>query len=144
MATVKDVLARKSREIVSLPPTATVLEAANLMNERGIGGVPVIDQGRMVGIFTERDILRRVVSAARDPAATRLAEVMTSPVVTAKPDMPLDQCAALLTSRRIRHLPIGDERGLAGLITIGDLLAFQVDEQQTTIEQLQHFIYDNR
>ncbi|MEZ4584878.1 MAG: CBS domain-containing protein [Gemmatimonadales bacterium] len=144
MATVKDVLARKSREIVSLPPTATVLEAANLMNERGIGGVPVIDQDRMVGIFTERDILRRVVSAARDPAATRLAEVMTSPVVTAKPDMPLDQCAALLTNRRIRHLPIGDERGLAGLITIGDVLAFQVDDQQTTIEHLQHFIYDNR
>lgn len=144
MVTVKDVLARKSREIVSLPPTATVLEAANLMNERGIGGLPVIDQGRMVGIFTERDILRRVVSAARDPGATRLAEVMTSPVVTAKPDMPLDQCAALLTNRRIRHLPIGDESGLAGLITIGDVLAFQVDDQQTTIEQLQHFIYDNR
>ena len=144
MATVHDLLARKGTEVTSLPPTATVAAAARLLNERGIGGLVVLQDGQLVGIFTERDVLRRVVAAGRDPAATTLAEVMTAPVVTCGPAMPLEACAALMTARHIRHLPVEGEAGLVGLVTIGDILAHQVGEQQDTIQYMHNYIYDLR
>lgn len=144
MPTVKDVLARKGADVVSVVADDSVLAAARVMNDRGIGGVVVTDDGEPVGVFTERDVLRRVVAETRDPATTTLREVMTSPVVTCQPGDKLDACRALMTERRIRHVPVVGEDGLCGIITSGDILAHQVAEQQDTIEYLNSYVYDQR
>lgn len=144
MATVRDILAKKGSSVTSIAPNETVLRAAELMGERGIGGLVVKSGGRLAGIFTERDILRRVVAQRLDPATTPVAAVMTAPVTACAPDTPLDECAAMMTAKRIRHLPVVTGRDLIGVITIGDVLAFQVTEQQATIDYMHHFMFDLR
>lgn len=144
MATVRDLLARKGDAVVSLPASATVLEAARTMNHHGIGGIVVTTGGRMAGIFTERDVLRRIVAESRDPATTRLGTVMTAPVTSCRPEATLEEIGALMSSQRIRHLPVVDSGGLVGLVTTGDLLAHRVSEQQDTIQYLNHYVFDVR
>lgn len=149
MTTVRDVLSLKTvspREVVTTTHEATVLEAARLMVDHGIGGLPVLGTttGELLGIFTERDLLRRVVAEGRDPARTRVGEVMTSPVVVGRPDTPIAECAALMTNRRLRHLPIVVDDRLEGMLTIGDVLASEVDEQRTTIEELNRYVFAMR
>ncbi|MGE3524982.1 MAG: CBS domain-containing protein [Gemmatimonadales bacterium] len=144
MPTVRDILARKGSAIASVTPATTVLEAASLMNGKGIGSVLVLNGTALAGIFTERDVLRRVVAVRLDPSVTRIADVMTADPVICTPDTPLEQCAAIFSSRRIRHLPVLGPDGLAGVITTGDLLAFQLDDQAATIQQLNNYVYDMR
>jgi CBS domain-containing protein len=144
MATVRDILSRKGTDVVSVPPTATVLEAARRMNERCIGGVVVLAEGVLVGIFTERDVLRRVVVPERPPGGTTVAEVMTTPVTTCSSATTVEQCAELMTGGRIRHLPVVDDGVLSGIVTIGDLLAFQVRDQEATIQYMNNLVYDVR
>jgi len=85
-----------------------------------------------------------VVAQGLDPATTPVAEVMTTPVITCSPDISLDDCAGLMTSRRVRHVPVHDGKGLVGVVTIRDVLAYKVNEQQATLEQMTHYIYDVR
>jgi CBS domain-containing protein len=144
MATVHDILDRKGREVVTVETGATVLQAARRMNERGIGGVVVTEGGRIAGIFTERDVLRRVVAEGRDPARTTVGEVMTAPVLRCRPDARLDECRALMTERRIRHLPVVDQDEIRGIVTTGDLLAHQVREQEDQIQFLNSYVFDLR
>jgi CBS domain-containing protein len=144
MATVREILGKKGSDVISVPPTETVVKAAQLMNERGIGGLVVTDGKRLAGIFTERDILRRVVAQRRDPAATKVGDVMTSPVTACALETTVEECAAMMTAKRIRHLPVVGEKGLVGLITIGDVMAYQVSEQQATIDYMHHFMFDLR
>lgn len=144
MATVREILARKGTEVVTAAPDTPVLEAAQLMNARGIGAVPVMAEDRLVGIFTERDLMRRVVAEGRDPRTTLIREVMTPEPLTATPETTVDDCGALMTARRIRHLPVLSPGGLSGIVTIGDLLAFQIAEQASTIAQLNSYVYDVR
>ena len=144
MPNVRDVLGRKRGDLVTLSPGASVLEAAELMNARGVGAVLVMDGGRLAGIFTERDVLRRVVAAQRSPAGTTLEDVMTHGVVTCELQTSVAECAATMSARRIRHLPVMDADGVCGMVSIGDLLALQVDEQQGTIAELNRYIYDLR
>ena len=144
MATVHDILAKKGSDIISVAPGETVHRAAQLMNDRGIGGLVVTEGKRLAGIFTERDILRRVVAQRRDPETTKVADVMTAPVTACGPDTPLDDCAAMMTGKRIRHLPVVGDKGLVGVITIGDVMAFQVSEQKDTIDYMHHFMFDLR
>ncbi len=141
MAIVQTILLRKGREVVTVGTDETVLAAANLMNERGIGGLVVTEGDRVSGIFTERDMLRRVVAARRDPATTRVRDVMTAPVASCRPDTTLAECRAFMTEKRIRHLPVVDDKGLCGIVTIGDLLAQEVGEHEATIEYLSHYIH---
>jgi len=144
MATVREILARKGTEVVTASPDQTVREAAKLMNSRGIGAVVVTEGGELRGIFTERDVLRRVVAEAREPAQTTLREVMTTTLVTTTAEMTAEECAELMTRRRIRHLPVLRNGQLAGVVTIGDLLAHQLAEQASTIAHLNSYVYDNR
>jgi CBS domain-containing protein len=144
MATVKDILSKKGASVITLVASDSVLDAARIMNTEGIGGLVVTDGGVMVGIFTERDILRRVVSEQRDPGTTQLRDVMTSPVVYCPSDAKLEELTALMTEKRIRHLPVMDEGELCGIVTTGDLLAFEVKEQAYTIEHLHKYVYDIR
>ena len=144
MPIVRDLLDRKGTAVVSVPPDTSVLDAATLMNERGIGAVLVLDANEPAGIFTERDVLRRVVAAQRDPATTTVGEVMTTRLISCSPDTPLSECASMMSTRRIRHMPVVGSSGLAGLVTSGDLLAFQLDDQAATIQHLNSYLYDVR
>jgi len=144
MATVREILARKGSEVLTVAPESSVLEAAQLMNTRGIGAVPVLEAGALVGIFTERDLMRRVVAETLPPGTTLIRQVMTPDPLTARPETTVEDCGALMTARRIRHLPVLGPGGLIGIITIGDLLAFQVAEQATTIAHLNSYVYDVR
>ena len=144
MSTIRDLLARKGPVVVSLTPETTVRDAARVMNDHGIGGVLVLDQGRLVGIFTERDVMRRVVATGLDPAATLVSAVMTRDVVTASADQAIAECRALMSSRRIRHVPVQDGAALVGVITSGDILAYEVALQETQINELQRYVFDLR
>jgi CBS domain-containing protein len=144
MATLHDLLALKGHEVIAVQPADTVLQAAELMNQRNIGGVVVLEDDRLVGIFTERDVLRRVVAQGLDPATTTVAEVMTASVITCPPELSIDDCATLMTTRAVRHLPVHDGTGLSGVVTIRDLLAHKVSEQQATLEQMTNYLYDVR
>jgi len=142
MANVRDLLAVKGTHVLSIGVHATVLDAAVLMNEHKIGALVVIDQGRVVGMFTERDVLRRIVAERRDPAAARIGEVMTADVVCGVPETSLEEASTVMKERRIRHLPIcGTDGILAGLISIGDLNAFHADSQERTIHHLNEYLY---
>ena len=148
MPTVRDLLGRKRArgapgggDVVAASPDDTVLAAAQLMTQRGIGGLVVKEGDALAGIFTERDILRRVVGGQRDPAATRVREVMTAPVLTVRPDTKVVECRALFTDRRIRHLPvIGRDGELCGLVSIGDLVKHKISEVEAEAQTLKNYI----
>ena len=141
MSTLRDLLARKGTEVATITADATVLEAADLMNRRRIGALCVVNGDALVGVFTERDILNRVVSAQLDPAGTKVAEVMTTPVTTCAPHGKAADCAAVMSHKRIRHLPVVEDDKLVGLISTGDLMAMQVFQQQAQIENLHQYLY---
>lgn len=142
MASVRDILAGKGSQIVSIPPEITVFEAAVLMNEHRIGALVVTDGGRLVGMFTERDILRRVVAQQRDAASTPVHEVMTSEVACCQMHTSLEEARTVMKVRRIRHLPVVDDGDqLLGLISIGDLNAHEANSQEMTIHLLHQYIY---
>jgi CBS domain-containing protein len=144
MSTVRDLLARKGTNVVSVTPEQTVLDAAHLMNEKGIGGVVVMTGSTLVGIFTERDIMRRVVAATRDPATTVVGDVMTADCMTITADVQIAVCRAMMSSKRVRHFPVVHDGGLVGMVTSGDILAFEVLQAEAQIEQLEKYVFDVR
>jgi len=133
MGRVRDLLQRKGTEVHTIGPEASVLRAAVVMNEHRVGALVVVEEGRVVGMFSERDVLSRVVAEQRDPARTSVAEVMTAEVVCCSPETSTDEARGAMRDRRIRHLPVADAEGrLLGLISIGDLNAeLQADQEQT-------------
>jgi CBS domain-containing protein len=144
MPTVRSILDRKGREVVTTVAGETVVGAARLMDRRKIGGLVVMDGAKPVGMFTERDVMRRVVAEGRDPAKTTVGDVMSSPVQHCAPEATLDECRAVMTERRIRHLPVLDRDGLCGIITSGDILALQMAEQRDTIDYLNAYVTEQR
>ena len=144
MSTVKDLLARKGSVVIAVSPGDTVLAAANVMNDKGIGGVVVMTGANLVGIFTERDIMRRVVAAGRDPATTLVSEVMTAEPMTITAEMQVAVCRAMMSARRVRHLPVVHDGTLVGVVTSGDVLAFEVAHAEAQIEQLEKYVFDVR
>lgn len=149
MALVADLLARKSSHVYCIGPTATVLEATQLMNNNRIGALVVTTSGvepedgcaRVVGMFTERDVLTRVVVEQRDPSCTLVEDVMSTDVAFCQPDTDIDDVAAFMRERRVRHLPVCDGESLRGLISIGDINAWHADGQATTIHYLYEYIH---
>jgi CBS domain-containing protein len=142
MATVRDILEKKGPGVHIVDPGATVLEAAQLMNDQRVGALVVADGEEVVGIFTERDVLRRVVAEQLNPGDVEVRSVMTSEVVCAEPQTTLDEARSVFMTRRIRHLPVVDPEGkLKGLISLGDLNAWQLDGQEVTIKYLHQYLY---
>ena len=136
-----DVLDRKGKQVVRIEPEATVLEATQIMNQHGIGALVVTRRNRVVGIFTERDVLRRVVAEEKHPASTTLEEVMTMDVAVARLETTLEEASSVMKNRRIRHLPVCDDEGcLEGIVSIGDLNAWEADGHETTIHFLSEYI----
>lgn len=143
MATVKELLSAKgSVEVFSIEKGATVLDAAKLMNQHKIGALVVIDDGRVSGIFTERDVMRRVVVEKRDPAKTLVGEVMTTEIACCRADTSIEEASTVMKTRRIRHLPVvGDGMQLHGMVSIGDLNAYRANNQEVTITFLHEYLY---
>jgi CBS domain-containing protein len=117
-----------------------VLEAVRLMAEKNIGGLLVLEGGSVVGVVTERDLARKAFSTAMSPKDTPVRDIMTSQVMYVSPDRTSEECMALMTENRFRHLPVLDKGRLVGLVSIGDLVKDVISEQKFTIEQLEHYI----
>jgi CBS domain-containing protein len=139
---VQDILSRKGKHIETIGPNSTVYEAAVLMHEKKIGALLVLDEGRLVGIVTERDILQRVVAQRRDAGETLVQDIMTAEIACCQSNTSIDEARGVMKNRRIRHLPVldGQER-LLGVISIGDLNAYQTTAQEQTIHLLHEYIY---
>jgi len=140
MRTAKDILKLKGNSVWHVTPTDTVLHALGVMAERDVGAVLVLDGDRIVGILTERDYARKVVLAGRSSKDSRIEDVMTSHVICVAPDRPVEECMALMTKKRVRHLPVIEQKTLVGLISIGDVVKAAITEKEFTIEQLQSYI----
>jgi CBS domain-containing protein len=142
MPTVRDILARKGSHVYTVAPDTSVYDAARLMNEHKIGCVLVTEGQRLVGVFTERDILQRVVAARRDPVATAVRDVMTHEVACCRMHTAIEEARGVMKNRRIRHLPVCTEGGeIQGMVSIGDLNAQETHSQELTIHLLQQYIY---
>ncbi len=144
MSTVRDLLSRKGTAVIAVSPDDSVLDAAHVMNEKGIGGVVVLRDAALVGIFTERDIMRRVVAAKRDPGTTLVGDVMTADCLTITTDLKVAEVRAMMSMRRIRHLPVVHDGGLVGMVTAGDIMAYEVVQAEAQIEQLEKYVFDVR
>ncbi len=119
----------------------TVLEVAKLMMEHNIGAVPVLQEGRMIGIFSERDLMIRVVVAGKDPAQTLVGEVMTEDPLTIAPDEPLETCMTLMKRHGFRHLPICAGRELKGVISLRDILLHNLDEKDDEVRMMRAYLH---
>jgi CBS domain-containing protein len=126
--------------IYSTSPEATVFEALGLMADKNVGALLVLDGGALVGIFSERDYARKIILLGRTSRETTVQEIMTREVVTVAPDTRAEQCMALMTERRIRHLPVLDRGVLVGIVSIGDVVRAVISEQQETITHLVGYI----
>ena len=137
---VRDILADKGGRVVTAQPGERVSDAVQRMNEAGIGALVVVDGDRPIGIFTERDVLTRVVAARRDPDTTEVGDVMTRALVAISPSTMVREAMMVVTERRLRHLPVMDGGQLAGMISIGDLTRWVVRDQQHQIDDLLLYI----
>jgi len=142
METVMDLLRERPHGLVTAVPTESVLDATRRMNVEHVGSVLVMEGGRLVGIFTERDVLRRVVGARRPPERTAVGAVMTRDVISCPPDSPIDEVAELMRSRRIRHVPIVAAAGcVVGLVSIGDVNACRFNRCETALHQVEDYVW---
>ena len=140
MKTVQQVLHAKSGPVLSVRPDTTVYDALALMARHDIGALLVLDGDRLAGMFSERDYARKVILHGRSSRTMPVADVMTGDVVCVPPDFEIDTCLALMTDHRVRHLPVVEDGEIVGLVSIGDLVKAQIDEQRFVIEQLEHYI----
>lgn len=146
MHTVAQILQTKpDQAIYQMAPSASAHEAVRLMTDKNIGALVVVDDGRVVGLVSERDVVRKLVLAVRSAPDTALGDIMVSSVMYVRPEQTSDECMALMTQHRLRHLPVVDPSGgLIGLISIGDLVKATIADHQFTIEQLEHYITGER
>jgi CBS domain-containing protein len=137
---VKEILDEKGRNVLRIGADASVFEAVKEMVEAGVGSLLVADEGKISGIFTERDYLRRMTLEGRDDKETTVREVMSSPLIVVTPETEIDECMAVMTDRRIRHLPVVEDGEIAGLVSIGDLVKFKSKQQSFEIQYLTDYI----
>lgn len=134
------ILALKGSTVWSIDPDATVFEAIERMAEKNTGALPVTRGDELIGIISERDYTRKVILQGKSSKETLVREIMTSPVVTAKPDDGVSECMRLMTEKRVRHLPILQGTEMVGILSIGDLVRWLISAQQSSIDNLQRFI----
>ena len=145
MTAVADILKSKGEAIVhTIGPNDSVFDALQRMADKGIGALLVMEGERIVGIVTERDYARKIALKGRTSALTHVRDVMTPSVMFVKPSQPSEECMALMTDNRLRHLPVVKDDRLVGLISIGDLVKDIISEQKFVIEQLEHYISGQR
>jgi len=145
MKSVAEILRSKPEQAVhTITPSASVFDAVKLMAEKSIGALLVMEDLKIAGIITERDYARKIVLVGRSSKETPVRDIMTSPVMYVRPDQTNEECMALMTDNRVRHLPVIDNGKLVGLISIGDLVKDIISEQKFIIDQLEHYIMGDR
>lgn len=140
MLTVKDVLKIKSNDIWSITPEATVYRALQILAEKDIGALLVIDKGNLVGIFSERDYARKVILKGKSSKDTSVGELMTSHIYSIGPEKTIEECMSLMTKIRSRHLPVIEEGKLIGVVSLGDVVNAIITDQKITIKDLESYI----
>ena len=140
MKTVKQILDSKGRNVWTIGPDDSVFDAIKMMSEKEIGALPVMENEKLAGIITERDYARKVILKGKMSQETPVRQVMTTSVLCAQPKQTTEECMALMSDKRIRHLPVCDGDQVAGIISIGDLVKAVITEQKFIIEQLEHYI----
>ncbi len=139
--TVKHLLERKGRNLWTIDPDATVLDAVAKMAEKDIGSLVVMDGDELVGIITERHYSRNVILKGKTSPTTLVGDIMERNVVHVRPEHSVEQCMALMTEKRVRHLPVIEGKKVIGIISIGDLLKSIISKQEFVIDQLEHYIH---
>ena len=140
MGTVRQILKVKGKNIWSISSASSVFEALHLMAEKDIGALLVVDEGKPVGVFSERDYARRSVELGKFSLEFPVSEMMTEGVIFTEPERTIEECMALMTSKRIRHLPVLEKDKLIGIVTIGDVVNNMISSQITTIRELENYI----
>ena len=141
MSRIKDLLATKGNEVWSIGPAHSVYQAIEMMALKGVGALTVLSDERvLVGIISERDYARNIILQGKSSKSTQVSEIMTRNVVYIEPDCRVDEAMALMTAKRVRHLPVMTDERLVGMISVGDLVKSIIDEQSHVIEQLERYI----
>jgi CBS domain-containing protein len=144
MRTVRTLLGRKPAQVWTISPNTSVTKAMQLMVEKNVGSLVVLEAAQVVGIVSERDFVRKLLVEARPLPEVTVAEVMSTKVLYVHPDTTIEDCMALITDKRVRHLPVLDDDKLVGVISIGDLVKAEIDDREFMIEQLTNYITDRR
>jgi len=140
MRNVQQLLDEKSGQLLTISPTASVLDALKIMAEKDVGALIVLEEEKLVGIFSERDYARKIILFGKSSHDTAVSEIMTPRVVCVRPSQSADECMSLMTGRRVRHLPVLSEDKVVGVISIGDVVKEMIADQKQTIEQLEQYI----
>jgi CBS domain-containing protein len=139
-STISAILRNKGGEVWSITPTASVYEAIEIMAEKQVGALPVVEQDQLRGILSERDYARKIILLGRSSKDTPIADIMTADPITVTPQHTVAACMRIVTDKRIRHLPVVESGKLTGMISIGDLVNWVISEQQETIRHLEAYI----
>ncbi len=140
MKSVEKLLRVKGNQTWNIAPQATVYEALQLMSEKEVGAILVLEEGKVVGIFTERDYARKLILKGKFSKDTEVRELMTQEVLYVEPHDTIEHCMVLMTNKRVRHLPVLDNGQLAGIVSLGDMVKHIISEQESTIAQLEKYI----
>jgi len=140
MKTLMNLISAKGSAVFSIAPGASVLDAVGEMDANRVGALLVMEGTHLEGIVSERDVARKVILGGKDASTMPVREIMTTRVVCGRPDLKIDEAMAIMTDKRIRHLPIADGSRVVGVISIGDLVKAMIEEQQYLIAQLEHYI----
>lgn len=140
MGKVRNIIRTKGNEIYSVPSTVTVYQALELMFEKNIGALLVIDEGKFLGMFTERHYARKLVLRGKSSKETTVGEIMTEQPVTVSCDTSIEECMMIMTRKKIRHLPVTDDGKIVGIVSMGDVVRYIIEEQKFIIENLEQYI----
>lgn len=144
MKTVQQILRHKGNAFWSVTPDTMVYEALKLLAEKDVGALLVLENGRLVGIISERDYARKVILKGKSSLDTPVREIMTGRVMCVRPDQSVEECMAMVTEKRIRHLPVVVDDEVVGVVSIGDLVKASIDEKDFLIKQLENYITGSR
>lgn len=140
MQTVRDLLKNKAAGVVSVAPDTIVFDALKLMAEKDIGAVLVLQENQLVGIFSERDYARKVTLLGKNSKELKISDIMTAKVLTVESNCPIEECMQIMTSKRIRHVPVYENSELAGVVSVGDVIKAVIEGKEHLITQLEHYI----
>ena len=138
--TISSILQHKGRDLWSVSPDATVYEAIQLMADKNVGALPVMDGGQLVGVISERDYTRKVILRGKSSKGTAVREILSTPVISVNPEHTIEDCMRLMTHHRVRHLPVLEHNKVIGIVSIGDLVNWIITAQSAAIDQLARYI----
>jgi CBS domain-containing protein len=140
MSTVRNILQKKGNDVYSISPDKSVYDALEELEENNLGSLVVVEKGKLIGVFTERDYARKVILKGRSSKETMVRDIMSSRPIFVNPDNTLEDCMRLMSDKFIRHLPVLEDDQLVGVISIGDVVRYTIDEKDFIIGNLEHYI----